>query len=56
MEQCAICDKDCTHHYFGCDKTMCPYCPECFTRTECGQGKHGEECSTQIFNTDRDLT
>lgn len=49
LEYCGKCGKPVFGNYWGCDRTMKWYCPECFDRTPCGKGKHGEECPTQVF-------
>lgn len=39
--------------YYGCDLDIeKDYCGACFEKTDCGQGKHGEDCSTQILVSD----
>jgi hypothetical protein len=46
---CGKCGKPLRGHYLACDRTMKEYCEDCFEKTPCGKGKHGEGCPTQIF-------
>lgn len=45
---CIACKKDCTKYHWLCDLTEGAWCFWCFTKTDCGQGKHGEGCPTQV--------
>lgn len=49
---CCNCDKDCTRHHFMCDEPDQDgaWCPECWEKTACYAGVHGEGCATAVFN------
>lgn len=47
---CWNCDTDCSRHYFMCDRDGGDWCPECWDKTACSQGVHGEGCPTQVFS------
>lgn len=47
---CDRCGKDCTSNYWMCDRLMAQWCSECFAKSPCGKGKHGEGCPTQVFD------
>jgi len=33
-----------------CDETIAAFwCEECFAKTPCGRGEHGEGCATKVF-------
>lgn len=51
---CVVCSKDCARHHLYCDIQEGPWCPGCFDKTPCGQGKHGEGCPTQVFSDERE--
>jgi hypothetical protein len=37
--------------YFMCDQELDKeWCPDCFEKTDCGQGKHSEDCPTQVLS------
>lgn len=48
---CCNCDKDCTAHHWMCDEPDQDgaWCPDCWEKTACSQGVHGEGCPTQVF-------
>src|SRR4051812_15928555 len=46
---CCNCEIECTDHYWICDRDDGEWCPECWDKTACSQGVHGDECPTQIF-------
>ncbi len=46
---CCGCGKDATNQHYMCDLVDGEWCPECFEKTDCGQGKHGEGCPTTVF-------
>ena len=47
---CGNCDRDCSRHYWMCDRDDGEWCPECWEKTACSQGVHGEGCPTQVFS------
>lgn len=48
---CCNCDKDCTTHYWMCDEEADGvWCPDCWEKTACCAGVHGEGCPTQVFS------
>lgn len=46
---CCNCEMDCTRHHFMCDQDDGEWCQECWDKTACAQGVHGEGCPTQVF-------
>ena len=46
---CAVCKKPLIGIYYMCDEEMKDYCPDCFWKTPCGRGDHGEGCPTKVF-------
>ncbi len=49
MTTCCNCDKDTSNLYFMCDMLDGEWCPECWEKTACSQGVHGEGCPTKVF-------
>jgi hypothetical protein len=48
-ETCCDCDKLLVGVYMLCDEYMVARCPDCFAKSRCGNGKHGEGCPTHVF-------
>lgn len=46
---CTDCFRPTSAHFFMCDRVDGEWCPECFEKTKCGRGKHGEGCPTAVF-------
>lgn len=54
-EKCVNCEQDCHRHFVMCDEENGDdafWCPECFDKTACGLGVHGEGCATSVFSDD----
>lgn len=51
---CAACGRAVTT-YNMCDRdaTDAVWCDDCFDKTACGRGEHGEGCSSSVFEEDR---
>lgn len=51
-EVCANCEKPCPRHFIMCDEETddTVWCPECFQKTACSAGVHGEGCATAVFD------
>lgn len=47
---CALCGRNCTNHHWMCDRLEVDWCSGCFPQTQCGKGRHGEGCPTQVFS------
>ena len=45
---CDECKNLVGQRHWACDRTMRDYCDECWPKTACANGKHGEECPTMI--------
>lgn len=46
---CDECGKDCTRAHWGCDRDVDrDWCPDCFEKSECFAGRHGEGCPTSV--------
>ena len=48
--KCVNCEKDASRHYVMCDEDEGAWCPECFEKTACAAGVHGEGCRTDVFS------
>lgn len=50
--KCMNCERDCSLHHIMCDEEPgdTAWCPECFDKTACAQGVHGEGCATSVFS------
>jgi hypothetical protein len=49
--KCFNCKRECGDHHFMCDLSESlddVWCPECFGKTDCGKGEHGEGCPTSV--------
>lgn len=49
---CTACGAKDLQHFLMCDETLGEWCPECFDKTPCGKGEHGEGCSTSVFEVE----
>lgn len=49
---CSTCGTDCSNQFWMCDEIEGTWCPECFDKTPCGKGEHGEGCPTQALWVD----
>jgi hypothetical protein len=49
--KCVNCEQDCSRHYIMCDEEPADtqWCPECFEKTACAAGVHGEGCPTVVL-------
>jgi hypothetical protein len=36
--------------YYMCDRAEGAWCADCFDKTQCGKGKHGEGCEVMIIS------
>jgi hypothetical protein len=50
--KCLNCEKDATSHHMMCDKDDGAWCPDCWEKTACAQGVHGEGCPTAVWGDD----
>lgn len=46
---CCNCEADCTRRYFMCEEDDGQWCPECWEKTACCAGVHGEGCPTLVM-------
>lgn len=56
--KCANCEKPLTPpvSYWMCDEDADgEYCEDCWEKTACSQGVHGEECPTHVFDDGKAL-
>lgn len=49
--KCINCEKDCSRYFIMCDEEAddVHWCHECFDKTACASGVHGEGCATSVF-------
>lgn len=56
MGTCFECGADCKKYHWMCDEAASfgfpQWCPECFEKTPCGRGDHGEGCPTMVAAMD----
>ncbi len=49
---CSNCECDCSAQHYMCDQDDWTLCPDCFEKTACAAGVHGEGCPTLVLNGD----
>lgn len=55
LQTCAACGSA-VRAYYMCDReeTDAIWCDDCFAKTPCGRGDHGEGCPTYVFEGGND--
>lgn len=51
-EVCINCEKKVSVYWYCDEESEGAWCPDCFEKTACGQGAHGEGCPTKVFDTE----